>query len=79
MKSTIYQLARGHELVFKNGVLFNEKENKYHVRSSRKNHFYIIEYQEKFKDLKCECLGFKYNDHCSHLTAIRIYRRTEKK
>jgi len=79
MKSTNYQLARGHTIVFQNGVGFDEKENEYHVKSSRKNHFYIIPYQKVLLDMKCECLGFKYNAHCSHLTAIRIYRRTEKK
>jgi len=77
--SSVYQLGRGHELVFKNGVAYDSKLDLYHVKSiSQKNFTHFV--TKKGKKLECDCLGFMYNDKkCSHLTAVRIYQRSLKK
>lgn len=74
-KTTNYQLGMAHKSVFKNGVAFDEGSNTYQVKSnSQKNKVYLV--TKKGKLLECECIGFGYNDNCSHCVAVRIFQRT---
>lgn len=76
-KSTNYQLARGHELNFKNGVAYDSDLDLYQVKSiSKKGSVHIV--TKKGKNLECDCLGYKYNKNCSHCVAVRIFQRSSK-
>lgn len=77
-KSTNYQLARAHELVFKNGVAFDDKDELYQVRSNtQKNKFYVV--SKKGRNLECECKGFAFHGNCSHVVAVRVFQRSKSK
>ena len=73
MKSTYYQLARGHEKIFLDGVK-EVNEGIYHVQSATNpEEYYIVSKGQK--GYLCNCKGFEYRNHCSHITSIRIFRR----
>lgn len=75
-KSTIYQLGRAHEKVFRDGVM-EVQEGVYHVKSATlKDQVYLVIKGQN--GLECNCEGFKFRSHCSHITSIRIYRRNYK-
>jgi len=77
-KSTNYQLARGHELNFKNGVAYDETSKTYQVKSiSKSGSIHIV--SKVGKKLECDCLGYKYNKNCSHSVAVRIFQRSGSK
>jgi len=73
MQSSIYQLARAHESNFKNKIKFL-KNGIIRIKSNTDpSKVYTI------KDNACSCPGFAFNHHCSHITALRVYRRSQPK
>ena len=76
MKSTYYQLARGHEKIFVDGVK-QVNEGIYHVQSAtNKDQIYLV--VKVSRGYECNCEGFKFRNHCSHITSVRLYRRNYK-
>ncbi len=77
-KTTNYQLGMAHKSVFKNGVAYDEKTNTYQVKSnSEKNKVYLI--TKNGKNLECECIGYGFNNNCSHCVAVRVFQRSDPK
>lgn len=78
-KSTMYQLARAHTSVFNENIkmlsLF-----KYRVKSNTdKSKSYTVQKDPSNNKWICDCPGFHFNQHCSHITTLRIYRRSQPK
>ena len=79
VKSSFYQLAIGHKNIFY-GSIKKINEDHYEVPSStQENKTYQVIRKDKKSSFVCQCPGFNFNGHCSHITTLRIYLRTEKK
>ena len=77
-KSSIFQLAKAHKVVYYDGVSELVKDTVYEVKSTRDlNVSYLITWI-KGKGLTCVCEGFVNRGHCYHIGAVRIFRRSIK-
>ena len=77
-KSSIFQLAKAHKVVYHDGVSELVKNTVYEVRSDRdQNVSYLITWL-KGKGLNCVCEGFVNRGHCYHIGSVRIFRRSQK-
>lgn len=65
--SRIYK--KGEEIVRTNSVAKIE-ENLFQVKSkSKENEVHMVEND------KCDCLGFRFNQNCSHVVAVNIWKK----
>ncbi|MEK6913900.1 MAG: hypothetical protein AABW47_04505 [Nanoarchaeota archaeon] len=68
--------AKAHELVYFENVAHVEG-SMYQVKStSDKDKVYVIDLKN-LDDHKLDCPGAKYRGNCSHLRAVRIFKRGE--
>ena len=76
MKSSIYQLGMAHKSIFE-GFIKMITIFKYKVRSNTdKRRVYTVQKDPSTNKWICNCKGFGFNGHCSHITTLTVFQRT---
>ena len=78
-KSSIFQLAKAHKVVYYDGVTELVKGTVYEVKSDRDPDVSYLVCRVKGEGLACACEGYLNRGHCYHIGSVRIFQRSQIK